>query len=91
MGLGGRISFKPRLLAEYNSPEARGIRIRFERDRRLTASDRYALPDYPHTDETERQAWLDYRQALRNVPEHEGFPWGGANDPAVPWPAEPVS
>ncbi|MEG6549517.1 phage tail assembly chaperone [Desulfocurvibacter africanus] len=70
MGLGGRVSFKPRLLAEYNSPEARGIRIRFERDRRLTASDRYALPDYPHTDETARQAWLDYRQALWNVREY---------------------
>ncbi|EMG36097.1 hypothetical protein PCS_03161 [Desulfocurvibacter africanus PCS] len=64
--------------------------IRAKRDRRLAASDRYRLPDYPHADEAARQAWLGYRQALRNVPEQEGFPWSGANDPAVPWPAEPV-
>ncbi|MEG6551743.1 tail fiber assembly protein [Desulfocurvibacter africanus] len=77
-------------LAEYNSPEARGIRIRAERDRRLTASDRYALPDYPHADAATRQAWLAYRQALRNVPEQEGFPWTGPEDSAVPWPVEPA-
>ncbi|MEG6550208.1 phage tail assembly chaperone, partial [Desulfocurvibacter africanus] len=53
-------------------------------------SDCYALPDYPHANEAARQAWLDYRQALRNVPELDGFPWDGANDPAVPWPVEPV-
>jgi len=75
--------------AERNSPEARGERIRAERDRRLTACDYLMMPDYP-LGEAERAAWVEYRQALRDLPEAEGFPWGGPDDPAVPWPVEPA-
>lgn len=57
--------------------------VRGERDRRLAASDARALADYPHADEAARTAWLDYRQALRDVPGQEGFPT------AAIWPAAP--
>lgn len=35
------------------------------------------------------QAWLGYRQALRDIPQQLGFPWNGPDDPACPWPVEP--
>lgn len=58
--------------------------LRNERNARLTASDRYALPDYPHASEAARQAWLDYRQALRDLP-------GNTVDPTAPdWPEMPA-
>lgn len=62
--------------------------IRAERDRRLAASDRFVLPDYPHADAAVRQAWLDYRQALRDLPEQAGFPWNGPD--TMPWPEQPA-
>ncbi len=52
--------------------------VRRERDRRLRASDWAALPDVPAAD-----AWLEYRQALRDVPQQSGFP----DD--VEWPTPP--
>lgn len=68
--------------------DAQGLAVRGERDRRLRTCDTQALPDYPHPDEATRQAWLDYRQALRDLPDLDGFPWDG-DMAAVPWPAEP--
>jgi len=62
--------------------------IRAERDRRLTACDYLMMPDYP-LDSADRTAWSDYRQTLRDLPQHDGFPWSGSDDPAVPWPVEP--
>ena len=40
-------------------------RLRKERDKLLRESDKYALPDYPHT---RKEAWMTYRQALRDLP-----------------------
>ena len=37
-------------------------------------TDKYALPDFPHQSEEIRQAWLDYRQSLRDLPAQSGFP-----------------
>lgn len=37
----------------------------------------------------EYQAWLTYRQALRDLPQQPGFPWAGPDDPECPWPEEP--
>ena len=68
--------------AEREEWLAAGARLR--RDRLLAASDPMALPDYPHADEAARQAWLDYRAALRDVPAQAGFPGG------VPLPTPPV-
>ncbi len=56
--------------------------VRAERDRRLTACDYRCMPDYPQSD-SERAAWAQYRQALRDVPSQAGFPG------EVEWPVEP--
>jgi len=54
--------------------------VRFERDMRLGWCDWTMMPD---TDDTHRDAWLAYRQALRDVTNQEGFPEN------VVWPAQP--
>ncbi len=55
--------------------------VRADRDARLAACDWRVLPDSP-TPAGLRQAWLDYRQALRDVT--------GQRDPrAIDWPAPP--
>ena len=65
-------------------------KLREERNALLDKTDKYTTPDYPHADEAAKQAWLDYRQVLRNLPSTatptldkdgnlEGFEW-----PAVP-------
>lgn len=56
---------------------------RYERNRKLLESDHLMLPDYPIDEET-RQAIIAYRQALRNLPEQEGWPEN------VQWPICPV-
>ena len=53
--------------------------VRTERDRLLLACDWAVLPDA----KTERTAWETYRQALRDVPEQVGFPYG------IDWPIRP--
>lgn len=57
--------------------------VRAERDRRLTACDAMALPDFPHANSNEQQAWLAYRQELRDLPEQLGFPHD------IEWPEAP--
>lgn len=49
------------------------------RNNRLLASDWTQLPDAP----VDRQAWADYRQALRDLP-------ADPNWPDVEWPNEPL-
>jgi hypothetical protein len=41
-----------------------------KRDELLKESDIYVLPDYPHADEDTKQAWIDYRAELRNLPDN---------------------
>jgi len=55
---------------------------RLERNTRISATDWTQLPDAPLTD-AERAAWAAYRQALRDVPDQDGFPG------AIAWPVEP--
>ena len=66
--------------------------LRDERDRKLQQSDCYAFPDFPHPSEDARQAWLDYRQALRDLPANSPDatidPESGALI-GVDWPDEP--
>ena len=72
-------------------------RIRAERDRRLEEStwiverhrDQLASGEETTLTDVEYQDWLSYRQALRDLPQQEGFPWNGPDDPACPWPVEP--
>ena len=58
------------------------IEIRAERDKKLAACDWTQLADSPLTDE-QKTAWGTYRQALRDVPAQDGFPW------EITWPSEP--
>jgi hypothetical protein len=56
--------------------------LRAERDIILSQTDKYATIDYPHRSEAAKQAWLDYRQALRDLP--------STTDAANPtWPTPP--
>ncbi len=48
--------------------------IRNERDALLKQCDFTVLPDSPFTDE-QRTMWIEYRQALRDIPQQEGFPF----------------
>jgi len=57
--------------------------LRKKRNLVLEQTDRYAIPDYPHATEEVKQAWLDYRQALRDLPSN-------TTDPSNPvWPVPP--
>ena len=57
--------------------------LRIERNTILERTDRYATLDYPHPTAEAKQAWFNYRQALRDLPET-------TEDPATPvWPTPP--
>jgi hypothetical protein len=57
--------------------------LREERNRRITRTDYLATIDYPHPTEEVKQAWFDYRQALRDLP-------ANTTDPENPvWPEAP--
>ena len=58
--------------------------LRTKRNTLLEHTDRYATIDYPHPTEEVKQAWLDYRQALRDLP-------ANTTDPENPiWPEAPT-
>ena len=57
-------------------------RARQERDRLLSETDFYVMPDYPSTEEDLKEVKV-YRQALRDVPSQEGFPR------SIDWPSKP--
>jgi hypothetical protein len=52
-------------IAELEAAEPMRL-LRIERDRLIQQTDWRATVDYPNPD---KQAWLDYRQALRDLPE----------------------
>jgi len=52
-------------IAELQAAEPLRL-LRLERDRLIQQTDWRATVDYPNPD---KQAWLDYRQALRDLPE----------------------
>jgi hypothetical protein len=57
--------------------------FRLERNILLDQSDKYSSNDYPHKTDEIKQAWLDYRQALRDLPSI-------TEDPENPnWPTPP--
>jgi hypothetical protein len=59
--------------------ESKKQNVRDDRNNRLAACDWTQLSDAPG----DKMAWVSYRQALRDVPLQEGFPW------AITWPEEP--
>ena len=43
--------------------------LREERDNKLLETDKYtSIPDWPHPSEEVKQAWITYRQELRDLP-----------------------
>lgn len=57
--------------------------LRVERNKRIAETDYLATIDYPHFSEEAKQSWIDYRQALRDLP-------FTTEDPANPvWPVPP--
>ena len=59
--------------------EEKSKQVRQERNFKLAMSDWTQLPDAP----VNREAWIEYRQALRDVTAQAGFPW------QVEWPVPP--
>lgn len=43
-------------------------KLREQRDVKLKETDQYGLADYPFKSDEHKQAWLDYRQQLRDLP-----------------------
>ena len=56
-----------------------GENVRRSRNQMLSETDWTQLEDSP----VDKAAWATYRQALRDVPTQEGFPW------TVQWPEKP--
>lgn len=69
--------FVAKLIAHETELAAKAVRAK--RDALLDASDKEVLPDR----DTDKAAWGEYRQALRELPEQEGFPFD------VEWPVKP--
>lgn len=59
--------------------QAQADAVRMQRQQLLAGSDWTQIPDAG----VNRSAWAAYRQALRQLPEQEGFPW------SVAWPVPP--
>mgnify|MGYP001047198071 CR=1 FL=1 len=67
-----------------NDQEILLSRLRQQRNILLDKSDKYVTIDYPHPTPETKQAWLDYRQALRDLP-------ANTTDPSNPiWPEPPT-
>lgn len=57
--------------------------LKSKRDQFLRDTDKYALPDWPHASLEKQREWLEYRQALRDLP-------STTDDPAnAVWPTRP--
>ena len=69
---------------EQPSAEELAAEARAKRDALLAECDWTQVLDAP-IDAAAREAYRVYRQALRDIPEQEGFPY------EIQWPAEPVS
>lgn len=79
-----------RLSSEYESkiPERKAKSIREERDVKLMESDWVVVKAVDQNAQDGLgiqipQVWLDYRQALRDIPDQDGFPLN------VIWPTKP--
>jgi len=77
-----------RRLVETPSPTSRSIEefstdARMQRDLFLMQTDWTMLPDSPLSNDL-KQLFIEYRQALRDVPQQEGFPLN------IEWPTHPL-
>lgn len=60
--------------------DRKAVEVRAERNTKLAATDWTQTADAP---QTLKDSYAPYRQALRDVPLQEGFPW------TITWPVEP--
>ena len=68
--------------------------LREKRNQMLAESDMHALPDFPHPTQETRQAWLSYRQALRDVMQNNTPTLATTlelDESSVVWPVKPSS
>jgi DNA phosphorothioation-dependent restriction protein DptG len=65
-------------------------KLREERDNKLLETDKYSISDWPHPSEEVKQAWITYRQELRDLPSNS-TPQLDANGNLtnVSWPTPP--
>ena len=73
----------PLALSEEEQLDALASSVRTQRDSLLAQTDYLLMPDYPITEENLVEIKA-YRQALRDIPEQEGFPEN------VIWPVVPA-
>lgn len=73
---------EPELETVSETPEEVAARVRARRDVLLRASDWIVAKSY-EAGEPVPEAWVSYRQALRDITAQEGFPY------QVTWPAKP--
>lgn len=93
-----RLAQEAEYQAFYNSDEQRAIRVRQERDKRLDETQwlvsrhQEQLSNNIATTLTDEQyeELLQYRQALRDLPTLDGFPWQGGDNGEIPWPTMPI-
>jgi hypothetical protein len=81
------IELYPTYVQKYNL----GL-LRQERGMRLTATDMYGLADFPFKSDENKQAWLSYRQALRDITTLYPNPEVDAEDKllGIVWPEKPT-
>lgn len=75
----GKVTERVMTAAEIASLAPTPDQIRDQRNQLLTASDWTQVADAP----VDQAAWATYRQALRDIPQQEGFPTDTA------WPTKP--
>jgi len=65
-------------------------KLREERDNKLKESDIYGLSDFPFANDTIKQAWITYRQELRDLPSNSTPQLDeNGNLTNVTWPTPP--
>lgn len=71
--------------------EAPMKKLRKERNKKLLATDKYIIVDWPHKNENIKQQWIVYRQLLRDLPTIS-TPLLDSNDNlVVNWPEPPAT
>jgi hypothetical protein len=72
----------PAPIPDNQNPDIVGAKVRDQRNKLLSESDWTQLDDSPITN-AQKLEWASYRQALRDVPDQEGFPFD------ITWPVKP--
>tara|TARA_Y100000389_G_scaffold153056_1_gene153202 strand:- start:182 stop:550 length:369 start_codon:yes stop_codon:yes gene_type:complete len=65
-------------------------KLRHERNIKLLETDKYSISDWPHASEEVKQAWITYRQELRDLPSNSTPQLDeNGNLTNVTWPTPP--